>query len=173
MRYRTSLIFLCASAALVGAVSAGDFDPFRDADPIHDIGLARLADEAGDAALKAALTADPSAEKARPAREKALVAVRAAPHAAAPELLVPGLVALAVGRDPDLAPEASHALLLIAERLRPSELAAREVLQADLQRALQAVSQGRSTTKGGRADVMRELADFEALLASLIGTKPG
>ncbi len=170
LRYRTSLVVLGGSLALAGAVYAGVPDPFRDADAIHDIGLSRLADEAGDAALLSALSGEGGPEKqARPSRERTLLAIRAAPYAAAPELLVPSLVTLATGRDPDLAPEAAHALVAIAQRLRPSELSSREVLRADLARVLQAVVDTRGQARAVRGDVALALGALEASLRALPG----
>ena len=74
LRYRTSLLALAVVLLSLGAVSAAATDPFRDCDPIHEIGLARLADEAGDAVLAAALVLGPEAS-----RERALLAIRATP----------------------------------------------------------------------------------------------
>lgn len=178
LRYRTSLFCTrvdrraatLASAGVllsVGAASAGATDPFRDCDPIHDIGLARLADEAGDSVLAGAL-----AQGGDSSRERALLAVRATPFAAAPEGLIPGLAKLACGRDPSLAPEAAAALAQIGERLRPSELAAREVLNADLRRALDALTAARSDARSLRPDIAHRLDSLVADLQALLGTKP-
>ena len=169
LRYRTSLLGLCASFVAAEPASAGNVDPFRDADPIHDIGLARLADEAGDAALAAAFGPEDQGELPR---ERAVLAIRAAPFAAAPEQLIPGLLRVACGRDPDLAPEAACALTQIGEHLRPSELAAREVLNADLQRALEAVIAARGEAKALRADIALGIDSLAANLRALPGIKP-
>ncbi len=120
----------CSASALAAAVDLSAF-----ADRIDAIGCARAAAEAGDAALLAKLGASDS-------REAALVAVRAAPYAHAPEDLVAALVDVACGRDPNLAPEAAFSLHAITQRLTQSELAAREVLLADLQKAEERVAKG-------------------------------
>jgi|GEM_PF-5275052 len=160
--YRTCVLGLCASFVVSGSVWALGGDPFRDSDPIHDTGLARLADEAGDAAIAAALGPEG-------AREKALLAVRAAPFAQAPELLIPQLLGLALGRDPNVAPEAAQALRQIGLGLRPSDLAAREVLIVDLRRVRQAVREAQGSAKSVRADITRDLdllaSDLDVALA--------
>lgn len=94
LRYRTSFLALCVGFVAVAPVSAGGVDPFRDADPIHDIGLARLADEAGDSALAAALGPDEAGELPR---ERAVLAIRAAPFASAPRQFIIALLKLACG----------------------------------------------------------------------------
>lgn len=168
LRYRTSLLASAAVLVFVGAVSAGAADPFRDCDPIHDIGLARLADEAGDSALAAALASN----QPEVPRERTLLAIRATPHAAAPEQLVPALVTVACGRDPNLAPEAAAALGRIGERLRPSELAAREVLIADLRSALTALTTARGEAKALRPDIAQRIDSLAANLKAVLGVKP-
>ncbi len=120
----------CSASALAGAVDLSTF-----ADRIDALGCARAAEEAGDAMLLSKLSRAPS-------RETRLVAVRAAPYAHAPEDLLASLVDLACGRDPNLAPEAALSLYAIAQKLTQSELAAREVLLADLAKAEERVSKG-------------------------------
>lgn len=124
-----------------------------------ELALARLAEELGDAALAARL-GNPAgiAEKLR--------AVRASPHARAPEGLLVPLAALACGRDPQLAPEAAFALLRIAEQLRPSELATRETLLRDLGRAREALACAQASP-APRADIAQQLALAAALLRAL------
>ncbi|MFT3922379.1 MAG: hypothetical protein QM778_07590 [Myxococcales bacterium] len=161
--YRTFLVAFCASTVAASA-GAGNTDPFRESDGIHDTGLARLADEAGDASLGAALVPDAP-------RERALLAARAAPFAAAPEQLIPALAALACGRDPNLAPEAALALRLIGDHLRPSEMSAREVLQADLVRAREALESALGEAKALRPDIARDLGSAAAALSALSGPK--
>jgi hypothetical protein len=85
------------------------------ADPLD---VARVVARLGDDAVLAALASD------EPARR--LAAVRASVFLGAPEAALPGLVALAAGRDPDLAPAAAMALLDIARALTPDGLARRE-----------------------------------------------
>lgn len=120
----------CSASALAAAVDLSAF-----ADRIDAIGCARAAQEAGDAVLLSKLGASGS-------REVTLVAVRAAPYAHAPEDLVAGLVDVACGRDPNLAPEAAFSLHAIAQGLTQRELAAREVLLADLAKAEERVATG-------------------------------
>jgi hypothetical protein len=169
LRYRTSLLALCVGFGAAGPASAGNVDPFRDADPIHEIGLARLAAEAGDSALAAALGPNDAGDVPR---ERAVLAIRAAPFAAAPEQLIPALLELACGRDPNLAPEAASALQQIGEGLRPSELAAREVLNADLRRARDAVTTHRAKAKALRPDIALAIDAVAADLSALVGMKP-
>ncbi len=133
---------------------------FEGGDLIEEIGLARLAEEAGDAHLAAHL-ADPNA------RQAALIATRASPYAHAPEALVPALAELACGRDPVLAPEAAHALHVVAERLAPVELAAREVLKSDLARARSALACA-ERDPSTRPDVALSLAELAAALDALV-----
>jgi hypothetical protein len=151
------LLFVLSCASLVHADAT---DPLRRDDVSDELSVARVADEAGDAALLKAL-----AQGA--ARDLALVAARAAAHADAPELLVPRLVELAKGRDPALAPEATASLLAIFERLRPSELAAREVLLADLRRACDALAA--ATEVSMRPDLALALGFSAARCAELLG----
>lgn len=135
-------------------------DPFAQGDPTDEIGLARVAEEAGDHALKAHLANVQ-------ARLRALIAIRASRYAHAPEALVPGLAQLACGRDPVLAPEAAQALLAIAERLGPADLAAREVLRSELESARQALAcaeRERST----RPDIVLAFAELAATLDALL-----
>jgi hypothetical protein len=120
----------CSASALAAAVDLSTF-----ADRIDAIGCARAAEEAGDAVLLSKLGASGS-------REVTLVAVRAAPYAHAPEDLVAGLVELACGRDPNLAPEAAASLYAIGQDLTQRELAEREVLLADLEKAEQRLAKG-------------------------------
>lgn len=59
----------------------------------------------------------------------------------------------------------------IGERLRPSELASREVLNADLQRALDAVTRSRREAKALRADIALGIDALAADLSALDGMK--
>jgi hypothetical protein len=172
-RTRTLPGALCAGATAVlgllwparfdaSLVRADPRDPFREADAIDALGLARLADEAGDAALLKAL-------EAPTIRERAVLAARAAPAAHAPEQLVPALVGLACGRDPVLAPEAALALAEIAHTMQPSELAAREVLLSDLRAAQSRVDACVKERQGLRPDIGHALAELSHVLGLLAG----
>ncbi|HEX5657252.1 MAG TPA: hypothetical protein VFX59_08650 [Polyangiales bacterium] len=137
------------TVAIVSPVHAGDAFAFTDA--CDELSLARAAEAAGDTALTAALEAD---------RYRAVLAIRASEHARAPELLIPALAAHACGRDPTLAPEAAAALRKLARRLTPSELADREALQRDLERARTSLH----CEHAPRADIAAALAELAAAL---------
>lgn len=126
-----------ALAAAVGLLSSGAqalaTDPLAQADVVSVIGLSRVADELGDATLASWL-------KAPARRDLALVALRAAPYAFAPERLVGHMAPLLCGRDPNLAPEAALAFAQIAEHLQPARLAAREAASYDLRQARAALA---------------------------------
>lgn len=155
MRVHLSLFALLA---LPGAASA---EPnLAHADVLSEIGVARIAEELGDAGIAGRLTAD------RPGRET-LLAIRASPHVSAPEALVPALADLACGRHPVFAPEAAYALLRIGARLRPSELSARESLRSDLQRAHDALGCA-ARSPSPRPDIAQLLAQVAALLSGLL-----
>lgn len=159
-RPRVARAALALSVALVLAGSLHQASAEGVGPAVDELDLARHADELGDARLRAALE-DPSA---RPA---AAWAARSAALARAPEALIPALARLACGRDPALAPEASHALRRIAERLTVSELAAREVLQTDLRDARHALAcVAREPLP--RADIVFELAQLGAALDALL-----
>jgi len=134
MRVPPAIAF-CVSwlAAQVPFASASSEDPFASADVVSEIGVARLAEDAGDAALLAKLTA-------LDRREHTLIAARASSYARAPELLVPALAKLACGRDPDLASQAANTLRRLADRRWTSELSEREALRSDLVAARQSLS---------------------------------
>jgi hypothetical protein len=151
-----SVSLLCASLARADATEA-----LRAEDAIDEISAARAADEAGDQALAKALGSEVD-------RETRLVAVRAAAHAGAPEALVPSLVELALSRDPNLAPEAAWALVELFERLTVRELAEREVLQADLQKAC-APFADLDDAKKPRADIARALTFAAGRCSALLG----
>lgn len=121
------------------------------ADRIDAIGSARTAQEVGDGALLAALGAPGQ-------REKALVAVRAASYAHAPEELMAPLVELACGRDPSLAPEAALSLHAVSERLTARELSLREVLLSDLSKAEERVKSGCEHTPSADVTYALEVA---------------
>jgi hypothetical protein len=158
---RWANVVLGASLALtcVGA-RADPADPLAHADVVSAIGVAHVADEVGDRTL-AAWLAEP------PRRNLALVAARAAPYAFAPERLVPALAQLLCGRDPVLAPEAAVAFVQIAERLRLSELAAREALRADLRAARDSLRCAAESRPPVRADLRAASLLLEARLSEL------
>ncbi|MFM2420071.1 MAG: hypothetical protein RL385_4794 [Pseudomonadota bacterium] len=119
--------FLLVSS-LAGSLARADAAPLRDLladDLVSELGVARVADDAGDQALQGALGGSSG-------RHTTLVAVRAAAYAHAPEQLWPLLVTLACGRDPVLAPEAALSLRRGVLRTGASDLARREVLLSDL-----------------------------------------
>lgn len=160
---RRAKIMIMGYLALLSAPSGAGArvdEPPPGADLISSIGLARLADEAGDAQLARWLS-----EPAH--RDRALAAVRASPFAYAPERLVPGLSAILCGRDPVLAPESASALLELAERLRPSELAARECLLSDLRSARKALACVGEQPAEVRADLALAAMVVDAALAQL------
>jgi hypothetical protein len=134
--------------------------PSTSSGAIDELDLARTASASGDAQLGAAL-------RAPAGRRAAALAARAAPHARAPEALIPALASLACGRDPALAPEASAALLRLTDRLTASELATREVLQSDLRTARQALSCV-EVEPAPRADIAVALAQLSAALDALL-----
>ncbi len=128
---------------------AGDL--FVRTDACDALSLARAADVAGDHALADAMHAG---------RYEAVVAIRASPYAQVPELLIPALAALACGRDPTLAPEAAASLRALTGRLVPSELAAREALRGDLDRARASLHCERPP----RPDIAAALEELAALM---------
>ena len=135
---------------------------------IHDIGLARLADEAGDSVLCGELW--PESAGCSP-RTHAFWRPGHAPRGGS-RTAVPALVTVACGRDPNLAPEAAAALGRIGERLRPSELAAREVLNVDLRGALSALTTARGQAKALRSDIAQRIDSLVADLKAVLGEKP-
>jgi hypothetical protein len=122
--------------------------------------LARAAAREGDPALRARL-------KPGAPRYEALLAVRASEHARAPELLIPALASLACGRDPTLAPEAAFVLRKLAGQLTVSQLAERETLRSDLQRAREALA-CRERTPRARPDIVSSLHNLSAQLELLL-----
>ncbi|HEX6245897.1 MAG TPA: hypothetical protein VFZ61_33460 [Polyangiales bacterium] len=147
-------------ALLAGSVRADLADPIAQADVISTIGVARVADEAGDPRLVEWL-----GTAAR--RDLITVAVRASPFAHAPERLVPQLAQLLCGRDPLLAPESAHAMAAIAERITPSRVALREGAVADFTAARKALECVREQAAPVRADLVRAAQLLDAVLAQL------
>ncbi|MDB4975505.1 MAG: hypothetical protein JWN48_3846 [Myxococcaceae bacterium] len=153
-------LLLAAIWPALDTAAAGERVPLRDGDAVDEIGLARIAEEAGDAQLAARILA-PSP------RQQALVAVRASLHARAPEALLPALAKLACGRDPVLAPEAARACFEIAAHLSADALARREVLRSDL-RAARTALQCSERAPAPRADISAWLAQAGAALDALL-----
>lgn len=135
-------------------------DPLAHADVISEIGLARLADEAGDGTLAGWL-------KRSDRRELQLVALRAMPYAFEPERLVPHVAPLLCGRDPNLAPEAALALMHVAERLRPSELENREATRGAFREAQKALACIKEQSAPVRADLVSAALVLDSVLAQL------
>jgi hypothetical protein len=143
-------LLFCSHAGTRASTARADAGEALRLDNVTDeLALAQIADQAGDAVLAKAIAA-------RGARGQGVVAARAAVHAAAPELLVPGLVELALSRDPALASEAAESLTAIFERLTPSELGKREVLLADLRTACEAFAK-LSSAPAPRPDISAAL----------------
>lgn len=152
---------IAVSLGLFAVVSHADSpDPLAYADVVSEIGLARLADDAGDATLTSWL-------KSSTRRDLQLVAVRATPHAFAPERLVPQLAPLLCGRDPVLAPEAGLALAQLAQSLRPSDLAVREASLGDVRAAREALQCAKDNEPALRADLVSAALLLDAALAQL------
>lgn len=114
------LLPVCA-LVLASSASAQPDDPLEvaDGDPMT---LARAVARSGD---------DPVLERlGDESADNRLIAIEASPFLAEPELALPGLVLLARGRDPWLAPAAARALVSIADALSFDDLERRE---ADLE----------------------------------------
>jgi hypothetical protein len=154
-------IMLAIGLAVSAAVARAELeDPIGQADVISTIGVARVADEAGDQRLASWL-------KSSARRDLVAVAVRASPFAYAPERLVPELARLLCGRDPVLAPESAYALAAIAERLSPGAVELREAALADFRTARQALSCAREQEAPVRADLVKAALLLDAALAQL------
>jgi hypothetical protein len=158
---RANSVFGVGLLLLALPLRADSEDPLAHADVVSTLGLERLADEAGDAQLLAWL-------KTPNRRDLALVAVRSAPFAAAPERLVPALAPHLCGRDPVIAPETALALAQIAERLTPSELAAREALLADVKEARAALACAKGEGAPIRSDLLATVQVVDAALSQLV-----
>jgi hypothetical protein len=135
-------------------------DPVGQADIISIQGVARVADEAGDARLASWL-------KQGTRRDLAAIALRASPFAHAPERLVPALASILCGRDPVLAPESAHALWQISERITPDGVAAREADLADFSAARKALECARQDQPALRPDLTKAALVLDAALAQL------
>lgn len=157
---RANIVLATCLGLLASGAQALAADPLAQADLVSPIGLARLADEVGDASLTGWL-------KAPNRRDLTLVAVRATPFAFAPERLIVQLAPVLCGRDPVLAPEAGVAMAQIAERLQPSELAAREAAAYDLRKAREALGCVKQEPLP-RADLVAAALLLDAALAQLL-----
>jgi hypothetical protein len=132
-------------------VAAGTSDPLR---------LASIVDRIGDDAVLERLTGEEIAGDAR------LAAVRAAPRMQAPERALEPLAALAIGRDPDVAPAAALSMLEIARALDPRDLDAREVMREELAPARAAAAR-LAEDETARGDLRRAAGIVVELLGAL------
>jgi hypothetical protein len=163
MSRRQTCLRLLQGSVLVVSLARAEGPPPHDLladDLVSEIGVARVADDAGDQALKTALAGHAG-------RHTTLIAVRAAAYAHAPEQLWPLLVKLACGRDPVLAPEAALALRRSLQRMGPSDLARREVLLSDL-RALRPQLSCPENTPHRRQDIELALRELVAHVDRLL-----
>jgi hypothetical protein len=144
-----------SASAQERAAAPAPLEATLTADPLD---VARVVARIGDDAVLEALASD------APARR--LAGVRAATFLGAPEAALPALVGLAAGRDPDLAPAASIALLDIARALTPEGLARRESDAAALVPARDAARR-LAADATARADVRRAAALAAGALAAL------
>jgi hypothetical protein len=152
---------LIALGALATTVAHAELtDPVGQADIISTQGVARVADEAGDARLVSWL-------KQGARRDLAAIALRASPFAHAPERLVPALAGFLCGRDPVLAPESAHALLQIVDRITPDGAASREADLADFAAARKALECARQEQPALRPDLAKAALVLDAALAQL------
>ncbi len=132
----------------------------QSSDPLE---LARVVDRLGDPAVLARLgTAESPIDVA-----VTLAAVRACPWLHAPELALPRLVELAAGRDPDLAPAATLAVVRIAERLSRPELESREASDEPLRAAMTGLTALAEDTTA-RADLRRGASRARELLRAIV-----
>ena len=146
------MVLLLACGVMAGAPAHGqppDLSLGHDA-----LELARSVDRVGDARVLAALEADAS-------RRDQLVAIRAAPFLRAPEAALSRLVGFARGRDPQLAPAATVALLRIARILTAHDLVAREARSEPLRQVLEDL-RGLVDDESARLD-LRTMADLARL----------
>jgi hypothetical protein len=150
-------------SSLVASLARADAPPLRDLladDLVSELGVARVADDAGDQALRDALAGSSG-------RHNTLIAVRAAAYAHAPEQLWPLLVTLACGRDPVLAPEAALSLRSSVLRTGENDLARREVLLSDL-RAVRSKLGCAEDTPRLRQDIALALRELSAHVDRLL-----
>ncbi len=137
------------------ADGAAGLEAALDADPLD---VARLAARLGDNAVLAALAGGTPAQR--------LAGARAAMFLAAPEAALPSLLALAAGRDPDLAPAAAAALLDVTRALTPDALSRRESDPAALAPARDAARR-LAADAAARSDVRRAAALSAGAIAAL------
>ena len=148
------------SLVLVVSPALAQTDPLlavRSADPLE---LARAADRLGDAAVLARLV------EGRPTPIR-LAAIRATPWLDAPEQALAPLAAIAIGRDPDLAPAAAVSILRIARALDAQALDGRETHPSELHDARVAI-QALADDATARAD-LRRMAELAVDALAAIG----
>lgn len=134
-------------------------DPLGDALDADPLDVARMVRGTGDALVLARLASSDTA--------LVLAALRAAPFLAAPEAALGKLATLAASRDPDLAPEAAHAMLVIARGLTPEELAQREAELSELAPARDALRR-LAADASARADIRQAAALAAGSLSALV-----
>jgi hypothetical protein len=130
-----SLVALCEGpAAGVSAAPTGspDTTPLRSAVDADVMTVAEIAARIGDDAVLAALAQHADVMLR-------LAAVRSAPFLHAPAAALPELIALAQGRDPELAPAAARRVRAIAQALSVRPAGVREQYEETLAAALKAL----------------------------------
>lgn len=157
------LVIVALGGALI--VRAQEPDPLVALGSSDPIALARAVDRIGDEGVIARLTEETAADVR-------LAAIRACPGLREPERALEPLAAIAIGRDPDLAPAAARAILEVARELDPQELDAREVMREELVPAREAI-QRIVDDETARADLRRAAGIAIEQLAHLgIGAPP-
>lgn len=141
-----SLVALCA-APIAGAFAAPTGSPdtaeLRSAVDADVLTLAAVAARIGDDAVLRALTQHDDVTLR-------LAAVRSAPFLHAPAAALPALIALAEGRDPELAPAAARRVRAIAQALSVRPAGVREQYDDTLVAALQALDRLASDATAAR-----------------------
>ncbi|MCA9532782.1 MAG: hypothetical protein KC593_03850 [Myxococcales bacterium] len=137
-----------AAEALLAVVSADPMD------------YAAVARRIGDPALAGVLRDEDAAP------ELQLAALRAAPYARAPELLLEAVVAIAMGTDPALAPGALRSASQIAERIDFDALEQRETDPDVLTAPAESLAELGDDSEA-RADLRQLAVDVAARLRSL------
>lgn len=157
-----ALALVASAVAGAGAQAPDPLLAVGSADPLE---LARVVDALGDDAIVGRLS-DASTTPVR------LAAVRACAWLHAPELALSGLVLLAGGRDPDLAPAAALALLRIAESLDRAALDAREDDGEAIRAALEPLAT-LAADETARLDVRRAASVARSYLEPLVSAPSG
>ena len=163
MRVRAPILAVLLIAIATRGATAQAVDPLVAIGSSDPVALARIVERLGDDAVLARLAADDGADVSADAR---LAAVRASVALRAPERALEPLAAIALGRDPDLAPAAARSILVIARALDPRDLDAREVMRAELAPALAAIAQ-LAADETARPDLRRAAAIAAELLGHL------